>query len=80
MDGAVSCSAAWPRWGLRPGQGGHGAPLGAVPPAWSYLGRGPRQESSVGAGEWVGFSIRKPPPEKSGGSSGGCGVVEVQGL
>ena len=36
------------------------------------LRMGPVGESSAGAGEPVGFSIRKPPLEKPGGSSGGC--------
>lgn len=41
-------------------------------PCLALLGMGPVGESSAGAGEPVGFSMRKPPPEKPGGSSGGC--------
>lgn len=41
-------------------------------PCLALLRMGPVGESSAGAGELVGFSIGKPPPEKPGGSSGVC--------
>ena len=81
---AVSSSAAWPGWGLGLGQGGHRAPLGAVPPAWCYSGwglsgravrvQGSRWVSASGSPHWRNQGA---PPGAVG--SGACGVLAVQG-
>lgn len=84
LGGAVSSSAAWPCWGLGPGQGGRRAPLGTVPPEWHYSGRGPWWGEQCGCRGAGGFQHQEAPTWEIGAplgavGSGACGVVAGQG-